>query len=135
MERLHVTVAFLGEVEPERYPAIVEIGASIGAGRFELLLDRVGYWPRQRIVYAAARELPAPLADLSRALAERVSAACLPTDKRVFVPHVTLLRDAKRAPEGIVFPGMHWEVRALTLVETIRTGRKLAYQQRECWTL
>ena len=134
-EKLHVTVAFLGEVADDRYATLIDSAASIGAAGFELVFDRVAQWRHSRIVYAAPGVVPAALATLACDLSERLSAAGLRTEERPFAPHVTLVRDARRPPSGVEFASVVWRVRALSLVETILQDGKPAYRLRESWTL
>ena len=134
-DKLHVTLAFLGEVAEAHYAAVVDIGASIRAAQFELVFDGVGYWRSSRIVYAAPSTAPQTLSVLASALSERLSAAGLRTDKRPFAAHVTLLRDARRPPGGAAFAPVIWGVGALNLVETTRHDGKPTYRVRESWTL
>ena len=134
-DKLHVTLAFLGEVEAERYPALLEIADSVRAPAFELTLDRIEYWRHNRIVCASASQTPARLAELARQLTNRLSGAGFRAQARDYVPHVTLLRDAQRAPENLEVAPLTWTVSALSLVETLRNNGKLAYRRLQCWTL
>ena len=135
VEKLHVTVAFLGEVPAQRYPTLIDIGGAAGAGNFELIFDRIAYWRHNRIVHAAANAIPTPLAALARVLTERIAGAGLPIERRAFLPHVTLLRDAKRTPPRLQIAPLVWQVGALSLVETIQQEGKHAYRACESWTL
>ena len=134
-EKLHVTVAFLGEVADDRYASLLEIGGSIGGAGFELAFDRVAYWRRSGIVYASPSHIPERLSDLARVLTQRLAAARLRIEARPFVPHVTLLRDARRAPRATGFEPVRWRIEALSLIETLREDGKPAYRVRESWTL
>ena len=134
-EKLHITVAFLGEVADDRYSSLIEIGGSIDGAGFELVFDRVAYWRRSGIVYAFPSHIPDPLCNLALALAQRLAAAGLRIEARPFVPHVTLLRDARRAPRATGFEPVSWRTEALSLVETLLQDGKHAYRVRESWTL
>jgi len=134
-EKLHATVAFLGEVTDERYPSLLAIGGSLGASGCELVLDELAYWRRSRVVYAAPSRIPATLSALASTLGERLAGAGLCVEKHPFAPHVTLLRDAKRAPRAVAFAPITWRARALSLVETLRRDGKHAYRTRASWTL
>ena len=134
-EKLHVTVAFLGEVADDRYARLIDIAASIGASDFELDFDHVAHWRHNRIVYAASRVVPAALSTLACNLTQRLSMAGVRTEKRPFAPHVTLLRDARRPPRGVEFASVVWRVQTLSLVETILQDGNPAYRLRESWTL
>jgi len=135
LDNLHVTLAFLGEVEAERYRALLEIADSLGGPGFELTFDRIDYWRRNRILYASASRVPERLAQLARCIAIRLGKEGYRLDARDYVPHVTLLRDAKRAPDCLEMAPLTWTVSTMSLVETLRTNGKLVYRQRQCWTL
>ena len=134
-EKMHVTVAFLGEVASERYSILTAIGHALRTEAFDLVFDRVAYWRNSRIVYAAPSRVPNALAGLADNLKARLAAAGFETDDRPFAPHVTLLREAARAPREVSVAALAWQVGALTLVETLREDGKLAYRIRERWTL
>src|SRR5256885_12417108 len=69
---LHVTLAFLGAVEDERVTEVERAAGHVTARRFPLVLDRPGYWKKNRIAWAGAssipRELDAMVAELREAL-------------------------------------------------------------------
>ena len=134
-DRLHVTLAFLGEVDLGRYQTLCDIADSIRANVFALTLDRVGYWRHNRIVYATTSDRPEALAALAAGLSTRLAAAGFRSEARAFVPHVTLIRDARRAPDNLDFAPLPWSVSTLTLVETTREDGKLAYRRLQSWTL
>lgn len=134
-DRLHVTLAFLGEIDAERYQALLEIADSVCGPGFELTLDRIDYWRRNRIVCASASRVPERLAELARFLVTRLGRAGFRLDARDYTPHVTLLRDAQRAPDWQEMAPLTWTVSTMSLVETLRANRKLAYRQLQCWTL
>jgi len=94
-ERLHITLHFIGNVEPERVPALRE-GLALDWTGCALELDRAEVWPGG-IAVLEAGEVPAPLADLHARLGEALSRLALPVETRRFRPHVTLARKAQGA--------------------------------------
>lgn len=104
-ENLHLTLKFLGGVEPARLPAIAAALAQV-AGRgapFELALHGLGAFPsatRPRVFWAGV-SAGAPALD---ALAAQVEAALVglgfPPEDRPFSAHVTLgrVREPRRDP-------------------------------------
>ncbi len=124
-EKLHVTLAFLGFVEPSRCDAIAESLATVAAGAAPLTvsLDRLGAFPHERkprIVYIGAREQGAAF----RTLASRVRAeyASLGFDFRNDpVAHVTIARVKERSrPLPLIeFAPVALEVRELALFESL----------------
>ena len=93
--KLHATLAFLGNVETERYDAIVEaLRVAAGGTAFELVLDKVAAFPHERkprVVYVGARDQGAAF----RALASEVREAFVRLGfefKEDSVAHVTIAR-------------------------------------------
>ncbi|MBV8529850.1 MAG: RNA 2',3'-cyclic phosphodiesterase [Candidatus Eremiobacteraeota bacterium] len=124
-EKLHVTLAFLGYVEPSRCASIVSKLASSArrADPFGVTLDKLGAFPherRPRVVYAGARDQGAPF----RALAQIVRSAYegLGFEFRDdAVAHVTLARvkESRRPLPSIEFDPIALEIRELVLFESL----------------
>jgi 2'-5' RNA ligase len=92
-ETLHLTLAFLGDVAETSLPDIIAAGHRVVAAPFSLTIDRLGYWPHNRLLWAGC----APLAGLEQlhgklrlALAEAGLAP--PGRQASFTPHLTLVR-------------------------------------------
>ena len=101
-EAFHLTLRFLGEVEEDRVPAIIEsLGELEGSGRIELSLDRVGWFGgrRPRVIWVGV----APDEGLDRLSALRVElddalvAAGIGLERESFRPHLTLGRVRRQA--------------------------------------
>lgn len=125
---LHLTLAFLGDVPPSRLPELVELAAGIPLRPFRLTLDRIGWWPRQRLAWAGAQDCPAALEALAGMLAAELHAAGFRSERRPFVPHVTLLRDAQRAPPQTVAELPPWKVTQFVLASSEPSVRGVAYR-------
>lgn len=124
-EKLHVTLAFLGFVEPARFE---EIAAQLGEAAARSLplsisLDRLGAFPherRPRVVYAGSRQQGAEY----RELAERVRKSYVSRGfefREDAVAHVTLARvkDPRRPLPLLDFAPIPLEVRELALFESL----------------
>ena len=94
-DTLHLTLAFLGDVPPDRLDALRTIGDGVRAPATEITLDRLGYWPHNRIVWAGASKMSEALVQLVQRLGEALGAAGFRTERRPFAPHVTLLRNVE----------------------------------------
>lgn len=116
-QNLHLTLAFLGNVAGERVRGLAAMPAP-AVRRFELTLDCAGYWPRNRIVWAGAAAPPPALEALAAGLRERLDGAGQPYDPKPFVPHVTLLREARRASLPAFAP-VAWPVTEVVLVQSV----------------
>ena len=94
---LHLTLTFLGEVEPARVPLALEAMREPGAQPFELTFDRAGRFRRaDGDIWWAGGPENAALTAVQRRLARGLAARGFELEARRFVPHVTL---ARRVPD------------------------------------
>lgn len=101
-EQLHVTLRFLGELEPERLPALSRALADVSMTPFELALLGVGCFgsaQRPRVLWAGV-EPEATLQRLHEAVNERLAAFDGLVEPDPFRPHVTLARPGRRPPSA-----------------------------------
>jgi RNA 2',3'-cyclic 3'-phosphodiesterase len=131
---LHVTVAFLGELSPERLALAVSAGDSVGAPSFELRIDSAGYFPRSRVLWCGPREAPCELQALHARLTDALRTRDLPVDARPFRPHITLARKVGRDPTPNWDLPIVWTARELALARGI-AGRVPRYVPWRTWKL
>ena len=114
---LHVTVAFIGEVDAERIDALRAIGALVAPNvpPFVLTLDRAGTFRGTGIAWAGASSPPPPLVELAQSLADALAAHGFPSDRRAFSPHVTLARRCKAPGLAVLAMPVAWAVTRLAL--------------------
>jgi RNA 2',3'-cyclic 3'-phosphodiesterase len=124
-EKLHVTLAFLGFVEPSRYDAIIDTLRSCAARSepFSLTLDKLAAFPherRPRVAFLGAREQGAAFRALASGVREAYAALNFEFDKDP-VAHVTIARakDSNRPLPAIEFVPISFAVAALTLFESL----------------
>jgi 2'-5' RNA ligase len=131
-DSLHLTLVFLGDTPLEKIPQLTAIAESQPWNAFDLEFGTIDYWKHNRIVWAAPHAVPQPLQDLVAALESALSGADFAFDRRPYVPHVTLIRDAgsPAAPPTLTFD---WPVRDFTLVEAVRDERGAAYRVLARW--
>ena len=130
-ENLHLTLAFLGEVAPERAEALPAIAAALGAPAFTLRFDRVGSFPRARVAWAGCANPPPGLVHLQAGLSKGLAKGGFALEDRPFAPHLTLARKAKVALPPARIEPLHWKVGELALVAS-RAGR---YETVAAWRL
>ena len=127
-DKVHVTLFFLGNVEHTRISALEDVAQHVTAAPFELEIDGIDYWRHNRIVWAGVSAVPAALAALARDLSAALGSIGFMAEERPYVPHVTLVRNAKRAPKRVVFDPIHWRIRDWALVESVAAQGRSAYQ-------
>jgi 2'-5' RNA ligase len=100
-ESLHVTLRFLGDIDPARVPDLVRDVAleTTGVEPFRLCLGAARLFPSERRprVVALGLEPLAPLEALAAAVARGVAAAGFAPEERPFQAHLTIGRVKQRA--------------------------------------
>ena len=134
-ETIHLTLAFLGEVEHDRVDDLLELAGQVRARAFSLNLTRFGWWPHNRIVWAAPVEVPAELALLVDDLRQRMGCAGVRFDAKPFVPHITLLRKANCKKNPLPSGEVEWRVEDFVLVRSTLGESGAAYEVVGRWPL
>jgi len=132
---IHLTLAFLGEVGRDRVARLEEIAAAISGQRFELNVTGAEYWRHNRIVWAAVEQCPGALQALAAGLEQALAPEGFRFDRRPYVPHITLLRNARRAPATAAIPTIQWRVHHFALVESVPHERGRVYEVLRDWPL
>jgi 2'-5' RNA ligase len=133
-EDLHLTLAFLGEIDSGRRGCAEAAAERIRAEPFLLRLDRVGYWARPRILWCGASECPESLLEVLAALNHGLLGCGFAPERRPFVPHLTLARKAPRIEAFDLDPPLDWPVADFVLVGS-RLGERPSYQVLRRWAL
>ena len=130
-DKIHLTLAFLGEVDAAGEVRALEVAEAIAFEPFELVLDRVGCFPRAHVAWAAP-SAPDPRAGrLAEELAAGLRAAGFALERRAFAAHVTLVRRIVRPCAEAPSESIAWKANAFALVESdSRTGR---YVEKASW--
>ncbi|MFY7065487.1 RNA 2',3'-cyclic phosphodiesterase [Nocardiopsis changdeensis] len=143
----HLTLAFLGEVPDDLLPGLTgALGAAVGEhDPFDLTVDGWGVFPhphrdRAAVLWAGVGGDTGALAALSADLRAAASAAGLPGEDRIYVPHLTVARS--RPPRDLTGllselgngPQAPWPARDVHLVES-RPGREDRYRTARTWAL
>ena len=132
---IHLTLAFLGDVERARRARIDALAGAISGQHFNLAIDHVEYWRHNRIVWAGVEHCPEALQDLAASLERALAAEEFRIERRPYVPHVTLLRDARRAPADAAMRTIAWPVSGFALVESVPREKGRAYEVLKDWPL
>lgn len=129
-ENLHLTLAFLGNVDDARLPAVEQAMDSVAPRRFLLTLDQPGHWKRNSIAWAGASVVPPELEALAAELRAGLAAVGVAFDPQPFAVHVTLLRDA-RAPAAMpAVEAIPWPVEGYALVASVPGTGGVRYEVR-----
>ncbi|MFZ2650880.1 MAG: RNA 2',3'-cyclic phosphodiesterase [Burkholderiaceae bacterium] len=134
-ENLHITLAFLGNVEPARVAQVEQAGGDVAPRACSLVLDQPGYWRRNRIAWAGASVVPAELQELATRLRSALSRSDIGFDAKDFVPHLSLLRDAREPRTIPALAPIAWRLDSFVLVQSVSLPRGSRYEIRKVWTV
>jgi 2'-5' RNA ligase len=93
-EQIHLTLAFLGEVDEEASKRLISRLELIKTAGFQLCLAGTGCFPdrrRPRVLWVGVRREPL-LVNLATMVHDTVLACGIPQEERAFSPHLTLAR-------------------------------------------
>jgi 2'-5' RNA ligase len=144
-ENLHVTLAFLGDIDGDKQICFEQAASQLGAPGFSLALDLLGYWPRKQILWAGCSIEPPALGALVTGLQTGLSGCGYAPETRPFHVHVTLARHVRRDPfpglrrsrreHAVPMPSQDWQVREFSLVESDTRPEGARYSVRRTWAL
>lgn len=132
---IHLTLAFLGNVPVARLPDLHVLAGGIKGTEFDLTIDTLNHWRHNRIVWVGAVRCPDVLRGLAANLARELKAAGFRSEEREYVPHITLLREARRGPTAASSVSIVWHVDQFTLVRSSRRNGATAYEVVARWPL
>jgi 2'-5' RNA ligase len=117
-ESLHMTLAFLGDIDVENVGRLLAPPVDVFVSAFGLVLDTCGCWSRNGVGWTAPSRIPEPLRDLAAHLEAWLLAAGFELERRAFTPHVTLVRKARCAPLPDAMTPISWQVNHFSLIHS-----------------
>ncbi|GAB3625649.1 RNA 2',3'-cyclic phosphodiesterase [Pandoraea terrae] len=128
-DTLHLTLVFLGEVDPARLGTLLTLMQRTPITPGTLTFDQIGFWSDRKIVWASAAHVPDSLHATRDALLSQWQAAGGHIEAQGFRPHVTLLRHARCAPADPNPRPLLWTYDTFSLIQSIRTPRGPHYRR------
>jgi 2'-5' RNA ligase len=129
--KIHLTLAFLGDADPQR---AVTAARRANGSIHDLPLEQARYWRQNGIVWAGPRETPPALAALFESLSLELYREQFILERRPFAAHVTLIRKA-RAVRLPPLPAVQWPVREFILVRSSPSASGSVYEPLERFAL
>ena len=134
-ENIHLTLAFLGAVEPERLEGVIAVADKIRLSAFTLAFNRLGWWQQNQVAWAAPSETPRPLMELFKELQIGLMQEGFKFDERRFLPHVTLLRNSSCPAALLESAALSWAVNDFALVRSTLQEEGPHYAIVKRWSL
>ncbi|SET12635.1 RNA 2',3'-cyclic phosphodiesterase [Anaerobranca gottschalkii] len=132
IDNLHLTLAFIGEVDERREKVLREIlhTSFEGEKEFSLVIKGLGNFKRgnKDIVWAGLEESQ-ELLTLQQILAQNLTKEGFSLDNREFKPHITLGREVvlKEGALDIPFSPFKFTVEKISLMNSLRVKGRLVY--------
>jgi RNA 2',3'-cyclic 3'-phosphodiesterase len=130
-EKIHLTLAFLGEADPQK---ALRAARRVDGKTHSLPIEEARYWRENHIVWAGPRETPPPLKALFERLSAELEREAFILERRPFAAHVTLIRKA-RAAKLPPLPALDWPVREFLLVRSALSPKGSTYEPLERFPL
>ena len=132
-ENLHLTLAFIGAIEAGRIGEVSRVARRVAPRLCVAGFDEPGYWRHNRIAWLGASQVPVALADMVDELRASLAAAEVRFDAKPFVPHVTLVRNA-RAPRSLpALDPVRWKTDGFVLLSSERDDEGPVYRVVEAY--
>lgn len=131
-EKIHLTLAFLGDADPDRAH---DAAQRVQGRRHALPVEQARYWKHNKIVWAGPSALPSALNSLVTQLHGALREDGFVLEKRPFAAHITLIRKA-RSPRSLPpLPSVEWPVSEFVLVRSRTSPRGSTYEPFERFAL
>jgi 2'-5' RNA ligase len=132
-DNIHLTLAFLGEIAPERVDLAQEAAAALPLPPFSLVLDRLDAFREAHVAWAGSSMPDPALTRLQGTLEAGLRARRFALEARAFAPHVTLVRRIEHPLVATPFPPIAWRATDFVLAQS-RPGSG-RYEIVERWPL
>jgi 2'-5' RNA ligase len=132
---IHLTLAFVGDIDLPGLEALQDIGDALPRETFDLVLDATGGFARPRIAWVAPSLIPAALSKLQADLAGALAAGGFRVEEREFAPHLTLARKCEQVPTREVIVPIPWRVDAVRLWASAPRLGPGRYEELAVWPL
>src|SRR5690242_1355642 len=132
MENIHLTLAFLGQADPQN---AIAAARTVKGRRHELAIDAARYVKRNEMVWVGSAGVPEALLSLADELHRALRGAGFALEDRSFAAHVTLIRRARQPKSMPPLPAVVWPVDEFVLVSSKTSPRGSTYQALERFAL
>ncbi|MGD2119061.1 MAG: RNA 2',3'-cyclic phosphodiesterase [Chromatiales bacterium] len=117
-DNLHITLHFIGNINTEVLSCMRQQAKQVKAPRFELRLDRSGYFKKPGIVWIGCSHIPNNLMHLHQQLGKKLGLCEFHPERRKYQPHVTIRRKSAIPELPDKLPPIHWPVDQFALIRS-----------------
>ncbi|GGI90399.1 RNA 2',3'-cyclic phosphodiesterase [Legionella impletisoli] len=133
--KLHLTLAYLGNVPPDFLQEAMRIAALIKAKRFDLKINVMDAWLRSKVLWLGTDSLPEELTNLVLRLNRQLISAGFRPEKSPFTPHVTIARKWDKPVKPQTIQAILWPVEEFCLIKSSTASNTTHYEKVASWPL
>jgi len=133
-DHVHLTLAFLGDVDVAALPVLRSIGDGLPLVGSVLDFDVLGAWRASGVAWIAPSAVPPSLAVLHETLRDRLADAGFVLEARAFRPHVTLARRCVQPHPRAHCAPVRWSVDRMSLIGSQLRPEGPLYTELAAWT-
>lgn len=131
---LHLTLVFIGELDPGRLACVEAAADAVSAPAFPVRIDRVDIFSHNRVLWCGPSEYPDALLRLVEGLQGQLESCGIRPERRPYRAHVTLARGFAQPLPSFAFGPVEWTARDFALA-CGRSGEMPRYEIRRRWPL
>ncbi len=132
--RLHLTLYFLGSVNPATENCVRKIADTLVWQPFEINFDRLGWFAQPRVMWIGCSELPVELLSLVGDLQSGIVKCGFEPERRNYQPHVTVARKVTRSPKAKEIEPIACYFDSFALVESRMDQNGVEYTRLALWS-
>ncbi len=134
-ENLHLTLAFLGQVDDACAARLAGLSFSPAPAPVVLDVTATGWWRGAGVAWLAPETPPPALTRLRDRILDAARGAGAVPDPRAYRPHITVARAVRRAPRARGSIATHWQADDFALVESHTESAGARYVAIRRWAL
>ena len=131
-ENIHLTLAFLGDADPDK---AIAAARRVRAARHDLPINSAKYVRRNEMVWVGPATMPPALQALVAQLHASLRAQSFMLEDRPFAAHVTLVRKARQPRAIAPLPAVEWPAEEFILVRSRTSSKGSTYEPVERFPL
>ncbi len=136
VDNLHVTLAFFGKIHDANMEELFQFADQVQSAPIELVIDQLGYWSKQTILWIGPQEPPQEIFRLAKMLSNIRRRMGFRSESREYLPHISIARRCKIPPPASTLqPEFTLYFDRFTLFESIDIKSGKYYRTVQEWKL
>ena len=134
-DMFHMTLRYIGHTDENIRQSLLTEADAIALPSFDIKLTKTGYWKKPQVIWCAPETIDKNLIVLVSQLEKICQKNGIEAEKKLFKPHVSLLRKVKTFNAELQIKLPLWRVSDFVLLESISTGNGVHYNELKRWNL